>query len=382
MQFIRKTDIPAYLRQRRFYHSLAENDDDPHEELSFPASVLKPDVTVHCLADCDYLLNSLRFWIVLNFIPAELVDFVLATPVADCSDLLRKYEAEIAYVRPLQLMAAASDCDRIKLAIESGVVEFVEGAVRRSCPFPPNSCDLAAAAGNVDVMKCLHTHGCILDNLTGNNAAKNGHVAMLKYLHEEGCTLTVEDLRAAAEGGHLECVKYMCPILLPAQSYFIERAIIAPACKHNHMSLLHYLNACEIDWSQHDCIHAARAGNLECLQFMHERGSSWDEDTIHDAAGKGHLGCLKYMHECGCPWNSDACVNAAEYGHFDCVQYLHEHGCPWDTDTCCYAAIGGHLNCLQYAHEHGCPLEGLGMGDLLLTDDNPCKAYLAQHGYG
>ena len=59
MQFVRKADIPEYLKQGGLYRSLAEDDTDPDEELSFPASVLKPDVTVRCVEDCDHLLNSL-----------------------------------------------------------------------------------------------------------------------------------------------------------------------------------------------------------------------------------------------------------------------------------------------------------------------------------
>ena len=63
------------------------------------------------------------------------------------------------------------------------------------------------------------------------------------------------------------------------------------------------------------CARMAENGNLELLQFLHEKGCPWDEWTCSEAANFGHLECLKYLHENGCPWNEYTCLNAARNGH-------------------------------------------------------------------
>ena len=157
MQFIRCSASPAYLRCRELYRTLIENDGDPDEELTFPVSVLKPNVTVCCVEDCDHLLNSLRFWVVLDFIPRELVDFVLSACGA-CSEVLLRFEEELGYLQPLRLMTSTAGVNKIILAIGSGKVELVEGAARKLNFFPSDACNLAVAAGSVEVMKYLHVH--------------------------------------------------------------------------------------------------------------------------------------------------------------------------------------------------------------------------------
>ena len=42
-------------------------------------------------------------------------------------------------------------------------------------------------------------------------------------------------------------------------------------------------------------------------------------------------------------------------GNLELLQFLHEKGCPWNEVTCSYAAEYGHLECLKYTHENGCP---------------------------
>ena len=103
------------------------------------------------------------------------------------------------------------------------------------------------------------------------------------------------------------------------------------------------------------CAEMALKGNLELLQFLHEKGCPWDKETCRRAGENGHLECLKYAHENRCPWDADTCKGAAKFGHFECLKYLHENRCPWDNDTCSWAAENGHLECLKYAHENRCP---------------------------
>ena len=82
------------------------------------------------------------------------------------------------------------------------------------------------------------------------------------------------------------------------------------------------------------CTKMARNGNVELLQFLHEKGCPWDARTCSYAAKNGHLECLKYAHENGCPWDEDTCSYAAEHGRLDCLEYARENGCPSENSGC------------------------------------------------
>jgi hypothetical protein len=104
------------------------------------------------------------------------------------------------------------------------------------------------------------------------------------------------------------------------------------------------------------CSYLSSIGNLELLNYAHEKGYLLDILSCDNAASNGHLECLKYAYECICDWNdSKPCTNAAKNGHLDCLKYAHENGCKWDELTCAYAELFGHFKCLKYAVENGCP---------------------------
>jgi len=48
-------------------------------------------------------------------------------------------------------------------------------------------------------------------------------------------------------------------------------------------------------------------------------------------------------------WKERFCWRMARKGNLELLQFLHEKGCPWDDGTCFNAAYNGHLECLQYA---------------------------------
>ena len=119
------------------------------------------------------------------------------------------------------------------------------------------------------------------------------------------------------------------------------------------------LEKCSENKKARFCAQMALNGNVELLEFLHEKGCPWDDYwTCRNAAENGHLECLKYAHEKGCPWDERTCTRAANYGRLECLKYAHENGCPWDWRTCCCAASNGQLECLKYAHENGCPWDG------------------------
>ena len=103
------------------------------------------------------------------------------------------------------------------------------------------------------------------------------------------------------------------------------------------------------------CSHAARFGNREMLEWLHNTGCPWSDATAWAAAGGGHLEILLWLHSHGCPWDYRTCGYAARTGHLRVLQWAWEHHCPWGPLTTIGAAEGGHLEVLSWARYHGCP---------------------------
>merc|ERR1712159_781309 len=88
------------------------------------------------------------------------------------------------------------------------------------------------------------------------------------------------------------------------------------------------------------------------ISWALEKCSEEKERFCAQMARKGNLELLQFLHEKGCPWDKETCRHAAYYGHLEFLKYAHENGCPWDYMTCSNAACNGHLECLKYAHEN------------------------------
>ena len=67
------------------------------------------------------------------------------------------------------------------------------------------------------------------------------------------------------------------------------------------------------------------------------------------AARHGQLARLQWARANGCPWNEITCASAAKNGHLAVLQWARANGCPWDRFTCIAAAENGHLEVLQWA---------------------------------
>jgi hypothetical protein len=107
---------------------------------------------------------------------------------------------------------------------------------------------------------------------------------------------------------------------------------------------------------QSACSHAARCGNREVLELLHNTGCPWDDAACRYAAQGGHLEVLQWAREHGCPWDEfRVCARAARSGHLAVLQWAREHHCKWDSLTPAKAAEGGHLAVLQWARGHHSP---------------------------
>eukprot|EP00953_Heterococcus_sp_UTEX-ZZ885_P032350 16902-Heterococcus_DN1.PRE.1 len=109
------------------------------------------------------------------------------------------------------------------------------------------------------------------------------------------------------------------------------------------------------------CTGAARAGNLELLQWLHSCGAHWEADTIAVAAAAGgSVAVLQFLNTdtaLGQHWDSTALTRllrvAGRHGQLAAAQWLYSLGGAlpermWDVDVCWL-----HSGTLQWAVEQG-----------------------------
>ena len=63
-----------------------------------------------------------------------------------------------------------------------------------------------ARAGDAELLRFAHEHGCPLDGETCEEAAERGHLDCLRYAHEHGCPWNAYTCVEAAKHGHLDCL--------------------------------------------------------------------------------------------------------------------------------------------------------------------------------
>ncbi|CAL6407749.1 unnamed protein product [Bathycoccus prasinos] len=150
---------------------------------------------------------------------------------------------------------------------------------------------------------------CEWDEKTIKVAAAIGNLEMLKYCFSNGCPYDEkESCKQAAWKGHLDCLRFLFDKVKPSRETEKEAAG-----------------------------QATGAGHVEILKYLFEERKISDEfknDCVYNATGYGQLDCLQYLvEEAKAPLNYWQHVAYARYKeHHDCVNYLLEKGCPEPTD--------------------------------------------------
>jgi hypothetical protein len=71
-------------------------------------------------------------------------------------------------------------------------------------------------------------------------------------------------------------------------------------------------------------MNAARAGNLELLQWARANGCPWNTSALLHACSKGHLEVVKWLIDNNCDWVEYALPVLGEAGHYDVLDFLRE----------------------------------------------------------
>ena len=345
---IKRSEIPQYLRFGGFYLSLlggnaikeqgdtSENDEeldnfnkeneenDEQELLPVPEKCMKMDTSVQNEQDLIHLLNTLRYWLIVD-IPKDLIVYSLQPKNKQILEAAcTQFELEITSLVVLRKIVQASVYVKMLIAAEHGLLDAI--AVLHSeykLPLTARACEVAAEHGQLECLRFLHSLNCPWDCGTCICAAQYHQLSCLEFALRHGCEGSREVCEVAARMGHVDCLRVAHELCCP--------------------------------WDSRTCEEAAFQGHLPCLQFAFEHSCVWDQSLLNCTVSRGHLNCVKYMCEKGLRPDVDTCEQAAVNGKLDCLKYLRERGAPWRTDyMCTNAATSGNVACLQYVHSEGC----------------------------
>nr|WIL03779.1 ankyrin repeat protein [Cedratvirus plubellavi] len=161
--------------------------------------------------------------------------------------------------------------------------------------------------------------------------------------------IPVEICDIAAAKGNLEMMKWAVE-----NEFECDVVTYAHASGENYLEILEWLKSMDFPQSEISCKHAAWKGNLKVLKWLREQGCPWNEDVCSSAALDGHLEVLQWARANGCEWDVYVCSGAAENGHLEVLQWAHANGCDCPDWVSAHAAYHGQLEILKWLKSVGC----------------------------
>ncbi|MBQ6617169.1 MAG: ankyrin repeat domain-containing protein [Thermoguttaceae bacterium] len=222
----------------------------------------------------------------------------------------------------------------------------------------------AAEGGNFEIVKWLIKKGldvkvqCYYDRSCLHHAAKSGNIEMIKWFIDKGLDIKAKDfgkrtvLHYAAEGGHLEMVQWLVEqgldindviMLLNRRTRLIGGNILIDS-DNNEFDLLSI---------------AARAGNLELVQWLVEQGMDavTTDNEIRAAVKSGNIELVEWLVNQGANINREKNLlfYATLNGNLKLVQYLVNQGVDIkkSENVLQGAAYSGNMELIQWLIEHG-----------------------------
>jgi len=353
---LRRSDVPAYLRQSEFFLSLDRDDEDCFE---VPVDCYKANLADIFLKELPVVFQTIRFW-GLTEMPLELFQFLhTLSDLAwiECHKICVDYPQYQEYFGKIDRLRTTSPPKKIPMAIQ---LQF--GLQVLQYLHKESGCELSSAAilpavelDDVSSLQYIHRCGCRWHADTIVICIKSCSYACFEYALANGCPTNGSHMRTAASFGH---VGFMQRLL--SNVHFKTFGVAAAAAANGHLDCLKYAHENGFPWNAATCSAAVEAGHLECLQYALEQGCPYHSFIMDIAASNGHLACLVYLHQHGIhPWDAITCAEAATGGHLQCLKYLHRQGCAWDVNTVKQAMMEGHWDCVRYALRHNCPCNGM-----------------------
>ena len=97
-------------------------------------------------------------------------------------------------------------CARVAQSNDLALLRWVRE--EKECAWDWRTGGMAAALGNLEMLKYCVENGCEVDEGTCANAAEYGHLECLKYLREKNIKWDHQTVQCARESNHVECLNY------------------------------------------------------------------------------------------------------------------------------------------------------------------------------
>jgi hypothetical protein len=210
----------------------------------------------------------------------------------------------------------------------------------------------AAGAGQLEVLKLLHTQGVTLPVQLSVYAAGRAHVNVLRWLQQLGIAFDNYTAVSAAGRGCNEVLQY----LLSEQAEFaVDKIELCRAvAQSGRLSTLQYLQEAGCPWADTIADQAAVSGSVEVMRWLRDQGATISTTTMQQAARHGHTELCQYLCAEGCHWDNTVTASTCEIGQTATLHWLLQQGCPMNADLCCTTAAGsGSIDVMRYLLEAG-----------------------------
>lgn len=318
MLSIQENDVPDYLKSSPLYENAFQeaegNTPAPALAVEIPADCFKTTPVVHSESDLLFLLRTVRFWLVPEYIESssdmfasDMFAFALSNPEGVVRATVEFGRDFPFLVHTSTAVTPSTDYSTMGNVARFGILHFVKYLRRNGHDWDSYAhtnkyfASIAASNGQADCLRYALENGCECVGDECSLAARGGHVECLKVAREHGCSVTKEDCKTAAEHGHVQVVKY-----------FVDVVKMKTALRGDL------------------CLIAVRQGNIQMLQFLHSVGCPCDKSTMNAAASHDRLECLRFLRETGSQWSAATSFIAVRSGNVECLRYMHSLGCAWD----------------------------------------------------
>jgi len=190
--------------------------------------------------------------------------------------------------------------------------------------------ELAAGAGDVQLLERLHKAGWPCNKFTEYTAAARGHIDVLALLRKWSDSE-------------------------------LDAACICFAALHGQAAATFWLRVRGAPWSTRVTLNAAWGGQRSLMAALWEAGCPIETDSWTAAVQEGHVHVLNWLYALyaregrDLPWEADLCVLAAEHGRLEVLKWLRSQTppCPWDASVIRKARTG---ELREWALANGCPV--------------------------
>ena len=222
--------------------------------------------------------------------------------------------------RVCRVAAARGDLEMLRVAHAGGcALECQRARSKWGCLI----CEDAARGGHRHVLEWLKTHGCAWDARTCTAAARGAHVGLLRWLRSEECDWNETTPTALASAGCIEALEWA----IRDHCAHSPRDIVRAAAAAGQLDLLrwyrlNYRIFCNVAADPAILEHAARGGHTEVMEWACSLGCKLTPWVCLAAVCTGQLGALKWARSNGCEWNRQKCRAFADLGWSEVAAWM------------------------------------------------------------